>query len=100
MSIEYNYKPIIVQTYQTLDEIPIDEREKLKTHYLKIIRDKRNQLLKDTDKYLIPDFPITPENLIIIKEYRQALRDYMNIPEVKNYNLNNSLIPDFPKFPF
>jgi len=50
-------------------------------------RERRNKLLDQTDKYLLPDFPITPENLILIKEYRQKLRDFSN---------NNFIIPDFP----
>ena len=54
-------------------------------HYKKM----RNELLKDTDKFVLPDFPITPENLIIIKEYRQALRDFTN---------NNYILPDKPDF--
>lgn len=49
----------------------------------------RNQILKDTDKYLICDFPITADNLIKIKEYRQLLRDFTN---------NNYILPDKPDF--
>lgn len=52
-----------------------------------LLRSTRDQLLTQTDKYLLPDFPITPENLILIKEYRQQLRDFSN---------NNFIIPDFP----
>lgn len=52
-----------------------------------LLRSTRDQLLTQTDKYLLPDFPITPENLILIKEYRQKLRDFSN---------NNFIIPDFP----
>ena len=51
------------------------------------LRKKRNELLAQTDKYLLQDFPITPENLILIKKYRQALRNFTN---------NNFIIPDFP----
>lgn len=54
-------------------------------HYRKI----RNDLLQETDKYLMSDFPITPENLIIVKEYRQALRDFTK---------NNYVLPDRPNF--
>ena len=54
-------------------------------HYKKI----RNNLLLETDKYLLPDFPITPENLIIIKEYRQQLR---------NFTLNDYILPKSPDF--
>jgi hypothetical protein len=54
-------------------------------HYKKI----RNNLLLDTDKYLLPDFPITPDNLIIIKDYRQKLRDFTK---------NNYELPARPEF--
>lgn len=65
------------------------------------LRFLRNKLLNESDKYLMPDYPITPENLILIKEYRQKLRDYTNLDAVKTYSsrLNNE-IPEFPKFPF
>jgi hypothetical protein len=36
-----------------------------KNHYNKM----RNRLLQETDKCVIPEFPITPDNLIIIKDY-------------------------------
>ena len=39
------------------------------------IRSKRNQLIADTDHMLLPDYPITSEQLIAVKAYRQALRD-------------------------
>lgn len=54
-------------------------------HYRKI----RNDLLQETDKYLLTDYPITPENLIKIKEYRQLLRNFSN---------NNYIIPEKPDF--
>ena len=54
-------------------------------HYKKM----RNQLLLETDKYLLPDFPITPEQLEIIKTYRQQLRDFTN---------NDYIIPEKPDF--
>jgi len=52
-----------------------------------LLRSTRDQLLDKSDKYLLPDFPITPENLIKIKDYRQALR---------NFSDNNFIIPEFP----
>lgn len=61
--------------------------EKVKNDMIKNARERRNELLDQSDKYLLPDFPITPENLILIKEYRQKLRDFSN---------NNFIIPDFP----
>jgi len=51
------------------------------------LKQQRNNLLKETDKYLLPDYPITPEKLSIIKEYRQSLRDFTN---------NDYIIPDKP----
>ena len=54
---------------------------------LVLLRSTRDQLLDNSDKYLLPDFPITPENLIKIKDYRQQLRDFSD---------NNFIIPEFP----
>jgi len=62
-------------------------------------RANRDQLLKESDKYLIPDYPISSSNLELVKQYRQKLRDYMNIPEIVNYN-SNVPIPEMPQFPF
>lgn len=75
------------------EEIEINP-EIYKNLYFDKIRDTRNKLLTETDKYLIPDYPITPEKLELIKIYRQQLRDYMNLP-----NINTEII-EFPKFPF
>jgi hypothetical protein len=66
--------------------------------YLNFKRYERNKLLDDSDKYLLADYPISPENLELVKQYRQQLRDYMDLEEVKNYNFN-SIIPDFTPFP-
>ena len=54
--------------------------------YLNMRKEQRNKLLTDSDKYLLLDFPISSNNLILVKDYRQKLRDYMDLPEVKNYN--------------
>jgi hypothetical protein len=54
-------------------------------HYKKM----RNQLLLETDKYMLLDFPITPENLEIVKTYRQALRNFTN---------NDYIFPEKPSF--
>lgn len=53
------------------------------------LKNKRNLILNETDKYLMPDYPLTPEQLIIIKDYRQKLRDF---------TLNNYILPDKPDF--
>jgi len=43
--------------------------------YMADLRLKRNAELDRTDYLMNPDYPITEENITIIKTYRQALRD-------------------------
>ena len=75
------------------EEIIIEKTEEIieETEYSNhgLLKNQRNLILIETDKYLISDYPITPENLIIVKEYRQALRDF---------TLNNYILPDKPDF--
>jgi hypothetical protein len=68
--------------------------DKIRMDYLNyknytLLKNTRNLILGETDKYLLPDFPITPEQLEIIKTYRQQLRDFTN---------NNYIMPDKPDF--
>ena len=44
------------------------------------IRSERDKKLQETDFYTVLDYPITPEKLNIVKEYRQQLRDITNQP--------------------
>jgi hypothetical protein len=53
------------------------------------LKNKRNLVLAETDKYMLCDYPITPENLEIVKTYRQKLRDFTN---------NDYIFPDKPSF--
>ena len=62
------------------------------------LKEQRNELLKETDKYLLPDYPISSTNLDLVKQYRKDLRNYMNIPEIINFN-SNTPIPKMPSFP-
>ena len=64
---------------------------------LVFLRNTRNSLLQLTDKYLIPDYPITPENLEIIKLYRQYLRNFININQEA---ILNGVIPEILPIPF
>ena len=59
---------------------------------MQAIRQKRNQLLQETDFTQIPDCPLTPEQKEAYRIYRQALRD---LPE--NIDINNPLFPDKPE---
>ena len=70
-----------------MEEIPTEEIlfEKKKI----FMKFTRNLLLQETDKYLLADYPITPEQLEKVKEYRQALR---------NFTKNDYIMPDRPDF--
>lgn len=39
------------------------------------VRNRRNSLISQSDFYVQPDYPSTPEGLETVKAYRQALRD-------------------------
>ena len=64
-------------------------------------RNQRNQLLTKTDKYLLQDFPISLENKMVILTFRQQLRDFMSLDEVKNYDytINGNEFPELPELP-
>jgi hypothetical protein len=64
--------------------------------YLFNIRNERDGLLYKTDKYMLPDYPITPENLEKMKIYRQELRDFFQKDELINIPSPLKL----PVFPF
>ena len=65
-------------------------------HFLKRARNIRNELLNRTDRYFLIDYPIAYEQQLIIKTYRQELRDFIN--NNKDKILNGDKI-DFPKQP-
>ena len=47
-------------------------------HFLKRARNIRNELFNKTDKYILSDYPISLEQQMKIKEYRQELREFIN----------------------
>lgn len=63
----FEIKKEIVEVPDTLEFIR--ERQLL-------VRNLRNELLKDTDKYMLRDFPIEQVMLDSVIAYRQYLRDY------------------------
>ncbi len=52
-------------------------------HFLKRARNIRNQLLNITDRYFLIDYSIAHDKQMIIKAYRQELRDFINNNEIK-----------------
>lgn len=56
----------------TIHKTP-EESETDKQNRVRIIR---NQMLDESDKYMVSDFPLTDEERFQMKLYRQYLRDY------------------------
>lgn len=54
---------------------PLPEREKSDDELAAEIRAARDVLLSETDHLVMPDYPISEEDLSLVKAYRQALRD-------------------------
>ncbi len=71
---------VICNIITSADDVPDVVKVTIKQATLQKLRDDRNKLLIDTDKYIIlPDIPdMTPERIEELKVYRQQLRDYMN----------------------
>ena len=65
-------------------------------HFLKRARNIRNELLNKTDRFFLIDYPIAHDQQIIIKTYRQELRDFIN--NNKDIILTGQIL-DFPKPP-
>lgn len=51
---------------------------------LAAIRVQRDRLLSDSDKYMLPDYPITDEQRAAWETYRQTLRDFPETCDVDN----------------
>lgn len=67
--------------------------EELYEELAKELRDKRDQLLRDTDKYLISDYPISTESLEQVKAYKVSLRE---LPEQAGFP-TEVVFPVMPK---
>jgi hypothetical protein len=67
-------------------------------HFLKRARNIRNELLNRTDRYVLSDYPISPEQLMEIKEYRQNLREFINENEIKILAGEKVEFPQQPDF--
>ena len=67
-------------------------------HFLKRARNIRNELLNKTDKYILSDYPITLEKQMIIKTYRQEVRDFINNYEIKIIAGEKVAFPQQPDF--
>ena len=86
---EENYavfvKPFVDQWQAKNDEMEAEKAEQSDEIAAAAVREKRDQLIAETDYLLMPDYPISAENLESIKAYRQALRD---VPQQDGFPLS------------
>lgn len=77
-SIYYGYETInpwerpTREEYQEVFQRCVEEHKDL---LMDMVREQRREILKNTDMYLLPDYPITDEERARVIEYRQKLRD-------------------------
>jgi len=62
------------------------------------VRNIRNELLNKTDKYILSDYPISLSQQMIIKTYRQDLREFINNNEIKILSGDKVDFPPQPTF--
>ena len=67
-------------------------------HFLKRATNIRNELLNKTDRYILSDYPISLEQQIEIKVYRQDLREFINSNKEKILNGEKIEFPKQPDF--
>ena len=67
-------------------------------HFLKRARNIRNELLNRTDRYVLSDYPISLDQQMIIKAYRQDLRNFINTNKEKILNGEKIDFPTQPDF--
>jgi hypothetical protein len=80
-----------IETYkefvkETSGEYPEERKTELYLRFKKILFEKRNELLTESDKYMLVDFPINESNKENILTYRQELRDYPALSFFNNFN--------------
>lgn len=53
--------------------------------HFQLRKQERNDLLQRTDKYVLPDYPLSEDQKNEIIAYRQLLRDYFERDDVKDW---------------
>jgi hypothetical protein len=79
----------------TLAEIEAAYQSGKAAYDMKLLREKRDKLLKETDVYMISDFPLSEDKKQQLIEYRQALRD---LPQVSLLDEQSSISWPTPPF--
>ena len=86
-----------IKPKQVPTKSPGENNEGAYIWHLVLLRNIRNNYLNLTDKYLLPDYPITAEKREIIKVYRETLRHIININREDVLNgITNLEIPPIP----
>lgn len=83
---------MIVDRGDYYEAVPVPEPSE--EELARFVRGNRDAKLSETDYLVVPDYPISEENLTEVKVYRQALRD---ITEQTGFPKDVSW-PDVPKF--
>lgn len=60
------------EEYDMVFQECVEEHKEL---LMDMVREQRKEILKNTDMFLLPDYPITSEKKARMIEYRQKLRD-------------------------
>jgi len=69
-------------------EYPEERKPALYLKFKKILFEKRNELLTESDKYMLFDYPNNLKNKENILIYRQKLRDYPALSFFENFDGN------------
>ena len=79
----------------------IIDPEQYKKDLTYTIRDNRNQLLQNSDKYMLQDYPISNFQRSLVINYRKELRDFFQTSVVVDwlFTLENQEFPSLPTFP-
>ena len=80
-------------TRKCLDSLTDDEKYKM---ILNSYRDMRNIDLRESDLYMPQTDRFTTEQIDMLKQYRQDLRDFINL---NHENMKKSLPIEYPKKP-
>jgi uncharacterized ubiquitin-like protein YukD len=71
-----------------INEYPEERKPALYLKFKNILFEKRNELLYESDKYMLIDYPISEGDRVKILTYRQKLRDYPQLSFFENFNGN------------
>ena len=79
-SIYYGYETIFDEeiSREEYDMIFQECVEEHKDLLMDMVRQQRNEVLNQTDRFVLPDYPITDEERAKVIEYRGKLRDITN----------------------